>query len=203
MSKINISDAMYAKYSYSNGSVSYSDGGRAGYSTEVDIQINQTDENKNHGDGKIVGVDKTFSSGTIKYNLTDILPNIKSILLGVTSQTITGITGITDTGAKELIFDKNAEAQEVGFGIIIEGQEDSETETERDPYFRAVILAKVSFAEVSETTRQREETITWQGEELVGTIMRDDTSNEVWKREATFTTKAQALAYLKNRLNIT
>lgn len=41
------------------------------------------------------------------------------------------------------------------------------------------------------------------GAELSATIMRDDSANHVWKREATFTTEAQAEAYIKARLNIT
>ena len=38
--------------------------------------------------------------------------------------------------------------------------------------------------------------------ELTGTIMRDDTEKHMWKREATFTTEAQAEAYIKARLGI-
>ena len=36
-----------------------------------------------------------------------------------------------------------------------------------------------------------------------GTIMRDDSETHMWKRESTFTTEAQAEAYIKHRLNIT
>ena len=47
------------------------------------------------------------------------------------------------------------------------------------------------------------ETIEWQVPELTATIMRDDSAKHRWKREATFTTEAQAEAYIKNRLSIT
>lgn len=43
----------------------------------------------------------------------------------------------------------------------------------------------------------------WDGKERQLTIMRDDTATHMWKREATFTTEAQAEAYIKNRLDIT
>ena len=39
--------------------------------------------------------------------------------------------------------------------------------------------------------------------ELTAAIMRDDSATQVWKREATFTTEAQALAYIKHCLSIT
>ena len=47
------------------------------------------------------------------------------------------------------------------------------------------------------------ETIEWQTPQLTGTIMRDDSAKHAWKREATFTTEAQAEAYIKARLSIT
>ena len=46
------------------------------------------------------------------------------------------------------------------------------------------------------------ETIEWQVPELTGTIMRDDSAAHAWKREAMFTTEAQAETYIKDRLSI-
>ena len=39
--------------------------------------------------------------------------------------------------------------------------------------------------------------------EISGTIMRDDSAKHAWKKEATFTSEAQAEAYIKARLGIT
>ena len=38
--------------------------------------------------------------------------------------------------------------------------------------------------------------------ELTGSILRDDPATHMWKREATFSTEAQAEAYVKARLGI-
>ena len=69
--------------------------------------------------------------------------------------------------------------------------------------WRAVVLTKVMFAVPSDSATTQGETIEWQVPELSATIMRDDSATHVWKREATFTTEAQAEAYIKDRLNIT
>ena len=55
----------------------------------------------------------------------------------------------------------------------------------------------------SDAATTQGKTIEWQVPELSATIMRDDSANHIWKREATFTTEAQAEAYIKARLNIT
>ena len=47
------------------------------------------------------------------------------------------------------------------------------------------------------------ESIEWQTPELSAVILRDDSANHAWKKEATFTTEAQAEAYIMARLGIT
>ena len=65
------------------------------------------------------------------------------------------------------------------------------------------MLTKVMFSVPNDSATTQGESIEWQTPELSATIMRDDSTNHMWKREATFTTEAQAEAYIKNRLNIT
>ena len=59
------------------------------------------------------------------------------------------------------------------------------------------------FSVPSDAATTQGETIEWQVPELTATIMRDDSATHMWKREATFTTEAQAETYIKDRLNIT
>lgn len=68
--------------------------------------------------------------------------------------------------------------------------------------WRAVVLTKVMFGIPSDAATTQGETIEWQVPELSATILRDDSANHVWKREATFTSEAQAEAYIKDRLSI-
>ena len=53
------------------------------------------------------------------------------------------------------------------------------------------------------STETQGKSISWQTPELTASIMRDDSANRCWKKIATFSTEAQALAYIKNRLSIT
>ena len=69
--------------------------------------------------------------------------------------------------------------------------------------WRAIVLTKVKFAVPSDAANTQGETIEWQTPEISGTIMRDDSAKHAWKKEATFTSEAQAEAYIKARLGIT
>ena len=68
--------------------------------------------------------------------------------------------------------------------------------------WRAIILTKIIFNIPNEAATTEGEEIDWQVPEITGSIMRDDSVQHNWKREATFTTEAQADAYIRNRLNI-
>ena len=203
MSAVNISDPMYAKYSVSGSTVSYSNGGSAGYARRVDVSIEDSEDNELYGDGVIVAVDRKFAGGTITVGTTEMDDATVAAMLGVKQSAITGITAITDTNPKELIYDDNIDTPYVGFGFVIEGNVDDAEDPTGDPYYRAVVFAKIMFSLPGNSLATREKDIDWQTPELSGKILRDDSADHVWKREATFTTKTQALAYLKNRLNIT
>ena len=203
MSMVNISDPMYAKYSASGTTVSYSNGGSAGYARSVDVSLDDSEDNELYGDGVIVAVDRKFAGGTITVGTTEMDDATVAAMLGVTQSAITGITAITDTNPKELIYDDNIDTPYVGYGFVIEGNVDDAEDPTGDPYYRAVVFAKIMFSLPDSSLATREKDIDWQTPELSGKILRDDSADHVWKREATFTTKAQALAYLKNRLNIT
>ena len=203
MSMVNISDPMYAKYSVSGSTVSYSNGGSAGYARSVDVSIEDSEDNELYGDGVIVAVDRKFAGGTLTVGTTEMDDATVAAMLGVTQSAITGITAITDTNPKELIYDDNIDTPYVGYGFIIEGNVDDAEDPTGDPYYRAVVFAKIMFSLPDSSLATRGKDIDWQTPELSGKILRDDSADHVWKREETFTTKAQALAYLKNRLNIT
>ena len=69
--------------------------------------------------------------------------------------------------------------------------------------WRGIVLTKVIFAVPPDAATTQGESIEWQVPELTATIMRDDSATHMWKREAMFTTEAQAEAYIKDRLDIT
>ncbi len=196
MATIGVSKPYYAKYNVVDGNVSYSGGGVMGKMTELEISIETSEDNNLYGDNGIAETDRTFSNGTLTASTTDLSQEVAKDLLGVVEQELEEIPGITDTGVKELVFDDSQVTPYLGTGFIIKKMVNHMTR------WRAVVLTKVMFSVPSDSATTQGESIEWQVPELSGTIMRDDSETHKWKREATFTTEAQAETYIKHRLNI-
>ena len=196
MATIGVSKPYYAKYNVVDGNVSYSGGGVMGKMTELEISIETSEDNNLFGDNGIAETDRTFSNGTLTASTTDLSQEVVKDLLGVVEQELEEIPGITDTGVKELVFDDSQVTPYLGTGFIIKKMVNHMTR------WRAIVLTKVMFSVPSDSATTQGESIEWQVPELSGTIMRDDSETHTWKREATFTTEAQAEVYIKHRLNI-
>lgn len=197
MATIGVSKPYYAKYNVENGVVSYSGGGIMGKATELDIEIETSEDNNLYGDNGVAETDRMFSGGTVTVSTTDLSQEVSKDILGVAEKELDEIPGVTDAAVKELIFDDEQSTPYLGNGFIIKKMVNHVT------MWRAVVLTKVMFSVPSDSATTQGKSIAWQVPELSGTIMRDDSETHMWKREATFTTEAQAEAYIKHRLNIT
>lgn len=197
MATIGVSKPYYAVYSNTGTTVTYAQGGVAGKATELNIEIEAAEDNALYADNTIAENDTSFSGGTLTVSTDDLTPEVATAILGVTSQALDTIDGVTDEDVNELIYDDDQTSPYLGFGIIIKKKHLNEYK------WRAIVLTKIQFAIPSDAAVTQGETIEWQVPELTATIMRDDSAKHMWKREATFTTEAQAEAYIKNRLSIT
>ena len=196
MATIGLSKPYYAIYAEAGGVVSYSDGAVMGKATEANISIETTEDNNLYGDNGLAETDRRFANGTLTLSTTDLSQEVSKAILGLTEQAITGIDGVTDTSVKELVYDDGQVTPYLGVGFIIKKKVNGVLK------WRSVILTKVMFSVPADAATTQGETIEWQTPELTGTIMRDDSATHVWKKEATFTTEAQAEAYIKARLGI-
>lgn len=197
MATIGLSKPYYAIYSEAGGVVSYSGGAVMGKATEANISIETTEDNNLYGDNGLAETDRRFANGTLTLSTTDLSQEVSKAILGLTEQAITGIDGVTDTAVKELVYDDAQVTPYLGVGFIIKKKVNGAYK------WRGVVLPKVMFSVPEDAATTQGESIEWQTPELTGTIMRDDSATHVWKKEATFTTEAQAEAYIKNRLSIT
>lgn len=197
MATIGLSKPYYAIYAEAGGVVSYSDGAVMGKATEANISIETTEDNNLYGDNGLAETDRRFANGTLTLSTTDLSQEVSKAILGLTEQAITGIDGVTDTSVKELVYDDTQVTPYLGVGFIIKKKVNGAYK------WRGVVLPKVMFSVPEDAATTQGESIEWQIPELTGTIMRDDSPTHMWKREATFTTEAQAEAYIKNRLSIT
>lgn len=199
MAKIGVSKPYYAIYNHKDGTdtVTYSDGGVLGKATEVDVTINTSEDNNLYADNGIAEADRQFSDGSLTIGTDDLSQNISKAILGAKEAPVGEIPGLTgDNDVKELIFDDDMANPYLGVGFIVKGQKNNKV------YWRAVVFTKVLFNVPDDAVTTQGEQIEWQTPSLVSTILRDDTEKHMWKREATFSTEANAAAYIKNRLNI-
>ena len=197
MATIGLSKPYYAVYANTSGTVSYSNGGVMGKATEANIEIETSEDNNLYADNAIAETDRQFTGGTLTLSTDDLTQEVSKAILGLKEQELTEITGITDESVMELIYDDTQVTPYLGVGFIIKKVRNGVTA------WRAVVLTKVMFSIPSDAATTQGETIEWQVPELTATIMRDDSATHMWKREATFTTEAQAETYIKDRLDIT
>ena len=197
MATIGLSKPYYAIYAEAGGVVSYSDGAVMGKATEANISIETTEDNNLYGDNGLAETDRRFANGTLTLSTTDLSQEVSKAILGLTEQAITGIDGVTDTSVKELVYDDGQVTPYLGVGFIIKKKVNGAYK------WRGVVLPKVMFSVPEDAATTQGESIEWQTPELTGAIMRDDSATHAWKKEATFTSEAQAEAYIKARLGIT
>jgi len=197
MAVIGLSKPYYGIYSVSGTTVSYANGAVMGKATEANIEIDTTEDNNLYADNAIAETDRSFAGGTLTLSTDDLSQDVAKAILGLTENTITGIEGVTDTSVKELVYDDTQTTPYLGVGFIVKKKVGGAYK------WRAVVLSKVMFSVPADAATTQGESIEWQVPELSATIMRDDSETHMWKREATFTTEAQAEAYIKARLNIT
>lgn len=197
MATIGVSKPYYAIYSATGTTVKYTAGGVMGKATEVNVEIESTDSNNLYGDNGIVETDRQFSGGTITVKPDDLSQEVSKAILGLKEQEVDSIDGVTDESVQELIYDDDQNTPYLGVGFIVKKKVSGVLK------WRAVVLTKVMFSIPADAATTQGESIEWQVPELSATITRDDSEKHMWKREATFTTEAQAEAYLKNRLGIT
>lgn len=196
MATIGLSKPYYAIYSETGGVVSYSDGAVMGKATEANIAIETTEDNNLYGDNGLAETDRRFTNGSLTLSTTDLSQEVSKAILGLTEQAITGVDGVTDTSVKELVYDDTQVTPYLGVGFIIKKKVNGAYK------WRGVVLPKVMFSVPEDAATTQGESIEWQTPELTGAIMQDDSATHMWKREATFTTEAQAEAYIKARLGI-
>lgn len=197
MAVIGLSKPYYGIYSATGNAVSYANGAVMGKATKANIEIDTTEDNNLYADNGIAETDRSFAGGTLTLSTDDLSHEVTKAILGLTETAITGIEGVTDTSVKELVYDDTQTTPYLGVGFIVKKKVGGAYK------WRAVMLSKVMFSVPADAATTQGESIEWQVPELSATIMRDDSETHMWKREATFTTEAQAEAYIKARLNIT
>lgn len=196
MATIGASRPYYAKYRNSGNVVSYYDGGVIGALVQFKISLEgSSDENNFYADNAVKETQANkFSTGSLTVQTDDLRTEISKAILGLKEETIS-VPGVGGQ-VKELVYDDDQNTPYLGIGMIQKKQIDNITK------YRAIILAKIIFKVPDDAAETEGESIDWQVPELSATVLRDDSATRVWKREATFDTEADAIAYLRYMLSI-
>lgn len=178
-----------ALYSNSGTTVTYTRGQKLARGVEVSVEAESSDNNvfyaNNMAAEREAGV---FTAGTLNLTVDGLNIAAKKLILGLPTAGTDGFTAYGDDMSVPF----------VGVGFVARYQ--SNNEVSYVPY----VLTKVRFDVPNIAAATSEDSIDWQTQELVGSIMRDDTSNHVWIKEgAEQTTEALAEGKIKTALGIT
>lgn len=185
------------KFNAATKEVTYTDGIVGGHAIEYTLSVQSTDNNPLHADNKVIENDVgKFSSGTLSLGTDDLTAAVSKYLMGLKEESLTieGLTEVTET-----IYDDEAVAPDLGFGIIEMHQKDNVDK------YKGVIICRVTMNIPEDTATTRKQSIEWQTKTIEGTVQRSEENTakrkHPWKREAWFD-KEEALLYLKTVLGV-
>lgn len=155
--------------------------GVIGKAIQADISITVNDV-KLYADDGIAESDKSFQSGTITLGIDDLSDTVQTAFLGHA------------VSEGEITAKGTDDSPYVGIGFY------GVKKVAGVKKYRAIWLTKVQFAEPSDTNATKGDTLAFATPVLEGTIMLDD--NGDWKKEKTFATEAEAIAYLQAKSGV-
>lgn len=174
-----------AKYAVSNGTVSYSDEMVLARGVSVSLDIESSDDNNFYADNQVAeSASGVFSSGTVTLTVDGTKAAARRLIFGLpAASTATGSAGLVLYGDSMVVPD---------VGIAWVARYMSEGVTSYVPQ----IIPKAKFQLPTKEAATQEDEIDWQTEELVATIMRDDTANHTWfiDSDTEYSSEADAVA---------
>lgn len=187
MAGVGLSKCIVAKYAVAGGVVSYTAAAILGKAVEFSTSLETGDDNNLYADNAIAESDRTFGGGSLTISTDDLTQEGSALILGITPSNIT----VGTSTVSELVYDDTMVVPDLGYGTIVKKKVGGVYK------YRAVVLTKIKFNIPDEAATTQGETIEWQVPSLTATIMRDDSTNHAWKREATLDTEAAALDYIE------
>lgn len=183
MARVGVSYPRYAKYTYTDGTVTYDGAKSMGKATTFNIQLDGGSDNILYADNAPAESANTFAGGTVGIGVDDLYDDAAVDMLGLTN----------DDG--EIVSKADATTPYLGVGGVVKHIRSGVTA------YTGIILTKTQFTDPGITVNTQGENIEWQTPELSGTIMKDDTEDGVWRRYKTFETEAAAKAYVDGFLS--
>ena len=185
-----------ALYNSAAGVITYSQGIILARGVSIELALETGSDNKFYADNveaEVAG--GTFSGGTATLTVDGLLEDARKLIQGLPAP-----VQIT-VGEKQVDVYNYGEIMRipyVGIGFVVRYQSDGVVT------YAPTILTKAKFQTPSLSAATQEAEIAWQTQTLVADLMRDDSADRLWKREAEDQgTEAEAEAVLKAMLGIT
>lgn len=181
-------------YNNNNGTITYSNQAVIAKLVRMNIDLEDSDDNEFRADNGVDETDNTFAGGNYEVVTNDLTDAMSALILGLQESALGSIDGITDTGVKEIVYDDRQNTPYMGVGNVVKHKRNGVY------CYKAIVLTKIQFKTPAESWETQGKTINWQTPTIRATIMKDDSEYHKWKRVATFSTEAQAIAYINAML---
>jgi len=179
-----------ALYSAEGNTVTYTNVQPLARGVDVSIEPETADSNDFYADNVLAETASgQFSGGTLTLNVDGLKDAARTLIMGLPTA-----TEVTVGGEKVNVFDYDNRQviPYVGVGFVVRYMEEGVTS------YMPVVLPKVQFAVEGLEAATQEDEIDWQTQELTASIMRDDTTEQKWRRVAAAqTTEAKAVAVIE------
>lgn len=181
MANIGLTNIWFSKLTENDGVASYEGATNLGKAVSCSVSITNN-EAKLYGDDVLAESDTSFSNGSITLGVTDDDDSVFAPLLG----------HAINNG--EVVKKADDAAPYVGIGRIV-------TKMVNGAYkYKVEFLYKVKFSEPSRDENTKGESIEFATPSIEGIIATLDDNHGTWSKTKTFTSKSEALTYLKNLL---
>lgn len=179
-----------ALYSAEGNTVTYTNVQPLARGVDVSIEPETADSNDFYADNVLAETASgQFSGGTLTLNVDGLKDAARTLIMGLPEP-----TEVTVGGEKVNVFDYDNRQviPYVGVGFVVRYMEEGVTS------YMPVVLPKVRFSVEGLEAATQEDEIDWQTQELTASIMRDDTTEQKWRRVAAAqTTEAKAVAVIE------
>ncbi len=165
-----------ALYSAEGNTVTYTSMQPLARGVDVSIEPETADSNDFYADNVLAETASgQFSGGTLTMNVDGLKDAARKLIMGL--PTPTEVTVGTDT-VEVYDYDNRQVIPYVGVGFVVRYMEGGVTS------YMPVVLPKVQFSVEGLSAATQEDEIDWQTQELTASIMRDDTTQQKWRRVA-------------------
>lgn len=194
MPKVGLSRPYVARYHENGaGTVTYSDGIRAGRAVEYSLTVESGSDNSFFADNSMAeNASGTFTGGTLSWGVAELEEAVSQMILGLRRE----IMEVGEEPVSVLVYDDSMAAPYLGAGIIVKSIVRGQTK------WRAVVLTKTQFNIPEDAATTQGETIEWKTDTVTASVMRDDTETHRWKLTAVFDSESKADAFICHVLNI-